>query len=178
LRDVFDVLIPKYAALHPSVHFELSEMVGSSYARQSVEPPPSGDGSYGPVGSSGGAIFADRTGFQRAMGNLLSNAGRHAKSQVTVNAVCGKELITVDVDDDGKGISECDRARVFEPFQRLDDGTNGHGVGLGLALVKRVVTQHGGIVEVLASPLGGCRIRTTWPIAPCDMENERPAASN
>jgi signal transduction histidine kinase len=185
LRDMFDVLIPKYAALHPPVHFELSEMVSSS----------------------GDAIFADRTGFQRAMGNLLSNAGRHAKSQVTVSVRLEKELekggrsllperpagcfaqktpdpflrnefVTVDVDDDGQGISECDRARVFEPFQRLDDGTNGHGVGLGLALVKRVVTQHGGIVEVLASPLGGCRIRTTWPIAPCDVENERPATSN
>ncbi len=58
-----------------------------------------------------------------------------------------------------------DRERVFEPFQRLDDGTNGHGVGLGLALVKRIVTQHGGKVEVLTSPLGGCRIRTTWPIS-------------
>ncbi|MBL7044879.1 MAG: HAMP domain-containing protein [Pirellulaceae bacterium] len=142
LRDMFDVLIPKYAALHPPVHFELSEMVSSS----------------------GDAIFADRTGFQRAMGNLLSNAGRHAKSQVTVSAACGNEFVTVDVDDDGQGIPECDRERVFEPFQRLDDGTNGHGVGLGLALVKRVVTQHGGVVEVLASPSGGCRVRTTWPL--------------
>jgi two-component system sensor histidine kinase RstB len=86
LRDMFDVLIPKYAAFYPSVDFKLSEMAGSSsYARQSVEPPPSGDGSYGPVGSSGGTVFADRRGFQRAMGNLLSNAGRHAKSQVTVS---------------------------------------------------------------------------------------------
>ncbi len=81
---MFDVLIPKYAALYPSVHFELSEMVGSS----------------------GGAIFADRTGFQRAMGNLLSNAGRHAKSQVTVTVASGNEFVTVDVDDDGKGIPE------------------------------------------------------------------------
>jgi two-component system sensor histidine kinase RstB len=142
LQEVFDSLIPKYSALYPSVRFELSEMVSSS----------------------GDAIFADRTGFQRAMGNLLSNAGRHAKSQVTVSAACGNEFVTVDVDDDGQGIPECDRERVFEPFQRLDDGTNGHGVGLGLALVKRVVTQHGGVVEVLASPSGGCRVRTTWPL--------------
>ena len=76
----------------------------------------------------------------------------------------GNEFVTVDIDDDGKGISESDRARVFEPFQRLDDATSGHGVGLGLALVKRIVTQHSGMVEVLTSPLGGCRIRTTWPI--------------
>lgn len=142
LRDMFDVLIPKYAALHPSVDFELTEMVSGS----------------------GVAIFADRTGFQRAMGNVLSNAGRHARSQVTVGVVCGNERVTLDVEDDGNGIPECDRERVFEPFQRLDDSMDGRGVGLGLALVKRVVTQHGGRVEALAGPLGGCRIRTTWPM--------------
>jgi signal transduction histidine kinase len=142
LLEVFDSLIPKYAALYPSVRFELSESIRRD--------------KHG--------VLAEHTGFQRAMGNLLSNAGRHARRQVTVDAVCGNELVTLDIDDDGLGIPECDRARVFEPFQRLDDGTNGHGVGLGLALVKRIVTQHGGMAEVLNSPLGGCRIRTTWPI--------------
>jgi two-component system sensor histidine kinase RstB len=141
LQDMSDVLIPKYAALYPSVRFELSEMVGSG----------------------GCALFVDRTGFQRAIGNLLSNAGRHAKSQVTVTVASGSEVVTVDVDDDGKGIPDCDRECVFEPFRRLDNGPTGQGVGLGLALVKRIVTQHGGKVVVLTSPLGGCRIRTTWP---------------
>lgn len=142
LQEMFNVLIPKYAALHPSVNFESNEMIRTGEV----------------------AILADRTGFQRAMGNLLSNAGRHAKSQVTVTVAPGEEFVSVDVDDDGKGIPESDRARVFEPFQRLDDSTDGRGVGLGLALVKRIVTQHGGMVEVLTSPLGGCRIRTTWPL--------------
>jgi two-component system sensor histidine kinase RstB len=141
LQDMLDVLIPKYAALHPSVHFELSENAGSQ--------------EY--------VIFAERTSFQRAIGNLLSNAGRYAQSQVTVTVDSGSTFVTVDVDDDGKGIPESERDRVLEPFQRLDDGTNGHGVGLGLALVKRIVTQHGGSIEVLTSPLGGCRLRTTWP---------------
>jgi signal transduction histidine kinase len=43
------------------------------------------------------------------------------------------------------------------------EGTGGHGVGLGLALVKGIVTRHGGTVTVLDSPLGGCRVRTVWP---------------
>ena len=150
IQDMFDVLIPKYVDLHPEVHFELSEAI-----RRDEDD-----------------ILVERIGFQRALGNLLSNAGRHARSQVTVSVDYGSQSITVNIDDDGKGVPESDRERVFEPFQRLDEGTNGGGVGLGLALVKRIVTRHGGKVEVLTSPLGGCRIRTTWPIG--NVEAGRP----
>ena len=69
----------------------------------------------------------------------------------------------VDVDDDGDGIPASAQERVFEPFARLKDSPNGGGVGLGLALVKRIVTRHGGSVEVLTGHLGGCKTRTTWP---------------
>lgn len=148
LQEMFDVLIPKYAALFPSVNFRPSEAI----RRDEND------------------VLAERVGFQRALGNLLSNAGRYAKSQVAVAVVAGDGFVTVDVDDDGMGIPDSDRERVFEPFQRLDDGTNGHGVGLGLALVKRIVTQHGGTAEVLASPLGGCRLRTTWPVGTVQTE--------
>jgi signal transduction histidine kinase len=82
---------------------------------------------------------------------------------VTVRAESVPGATIVDVDDDGDGIDEADRHRVLEPFVRLDDGTNGSGVGLGLALVNRIVAQHEGSVQVLDSPLGGCRVRTTWP---------------
>ena len=63
--------------------------------------------------------------------------------------------------------------RVFEPFVRLDDRTkrSGGGVGLGLALVQTIVTQQRGTVEVLTSPLGGCRIRTVWPRNESVLEN-------
>lgn len=142
LRAALDVLVPKNAALHPSVQFDVG----------------------GDIANDGPIITADRTGFQRVIGNLLSNAGQHAKNRVTVNAESDGASVIVDVDDDGGGIPDADRARVFEPFVRLEDDTNGHGAGLGLALVRRIVTQHGGTVEVLSSPLGGCRIRTTWPI--------------
>lgn len=141
LLDVLDVLIPKHAALYPSIQFEVSEEAGSD---ESI-------------------ILANRTGLQRAIGNLLSNAGRHAKGHVTISMERTDEATIVDIDDDGDGIPESDQERVFEPFVRLENASIGHGAGLGLALVKRIVTQHGGSVEVLTSPLGGCRIRTTWP---------------
>jgi signal transduction histidine kinase len=69
------------------------------------------------------------------------------------------------VDDDGPGIPEADRARVFERFTRLsssrsrDDG----GAGLGLALVRRVADQHGGTAGVERSPHGGARFEVRLP---------------
>jgi two-component system sensor histidine kinase RstB len=141
LRESLDVLVPKHASLHPSVIFELSDKIASDE----------------------NVVLVDRTGFQRALSNLLSNAGRYAKSRVKVDASSVGEFVVVDVDDDGSGIPEAERERVFEPFVRLENGSAQGGTGLGLALVKRIVTQHGGSVEVLTSPLGGCRIRTTWP---------------
>ena len=142
LHDSLGILIPKYAELHPQVQFDVSKSIAND----------------DPV------ISAERSGFQRVLGNLLGNAGRHAKTRVTVNAEVSDDIVTVDVDDDGNGISEPERERIFEPFVRLENSTNGNGVGLGLSLVKRILTQHGGGVEVLKSPLGGCRIRTIWPM--------------
>jgi two-component system sensor histidine kinase RstB len=140
LQDTFDDLIPKHAALHPAIQFDIDESIGEQ-----------------------GVVVADQAGFQRALGNLLSNAGRFANSRVIVKAATSNGSVTVDVDDDGGGIPDSDRERVFEPFVRLENGSNGRGAGLGLALVKRIVTQHGGSIDVRTSPLGGCRMRTSWP---------------
>jgi len=135
-------LIPKQVAVYPTIDFKVIE----------------------PQADEENLVFADRNGFQRVLGNLLSNAGRFAKRRVTIRTELTEFGKIVDVDDDGDGIPESDRSRVFEPFVRLGDGSNGRGVGLGLALVKRIVSQHNGRVDVLTSPDGGCRIRTTWPL--------------
>jgi two-component system, OmpR family, sensor histidine kinase RstB len=152
VQDVLDVLLPKYAVLHPSIDFRVTIQIEQDEK----------------------TAFVDRLGFHRVLGNLLSNAGRYAKSKVTIRAESIDGAIIIDVDDDGCGIPESERERVFEPFVRLDDCTseNNRGVGLGLALVKRIVTRHGGSVELLASPLGGCRARTVWP------DDRRVAASS
>ncbi len=139
LQMTLDALLPTHQALHPSIRFDVQNQFDK-------------DADF---------LFADRTGFQRAIGNLLSNAGRFASSQVTVHAEPNGEFVIVDVDDDGCGIPEAERDNVFEPFVRLEDESS--GVGLGLALVKRIMIQHRGSVEVHSSSLGGCRIRTKWP---------------
>lgn len=123
-------------------------------------------------------INADRNAFQRAIGNLLSNAGRYARNRVVVRVSPnadhrgkkdGRQSVLVEVEDDGPGIPVEDRKRVFEPFVRLKTDSNeendplrGAGVGLGLALVHRILEQHGGMVEVRDGSDGGCAVRTYW----------------
>jgi two-component system sensor kinase ParS len=105
--------------------------------------------------------------MSRALLNLVQNAVRYASQRVDIElkaTAAGYELL---VDDDGGGIAEADRERVFEPFIRLDEsrdrGTG--GAGLGLAIVKRVAANHGGTIEIQDSPLGGARFVLRWPRA-------------
>jgi signal transduction histidine kinase len=69
------------------------------------------------------------------------------------------------VDDDGPGIPPTDRDRVFERFTRLDDSRTRDqgGTGLGLAVVRSIVTRHGGRVWAERSPLGGARLTIVLP---------------
>ena len=71
----------------------------------------------------------------------------------------------IDVDDDGPGVPEAERERVFAPFRRLPNSPEGarKGHGLGLAIVRRIAESHAGRVEVSASPLGGARFQLWLP---------------
>lgn len=109
------------------------------------------------------SVVADRAGLVRAIGNLLSNASRFGRQRIIIETNVSPTGITIDIDDDGPGIPESDRERVFEPFVRLEETSR--GAGLGLALAKRIVANHSGTVTALESPLGGCRIHTFWPTA-------------
>ncbi len=67
------------------------------------------------------------------------------------------------VDDDGEGIPEGDRERIFEPFRRLDAAAGRAGTGLGLALVAQQVREHAATVRVETSPAGGARVVVGLP---------------
>ena len=76
--------------------------------------------------------------------------------------------VEVLVSDDGAGIPEADRARVFDRFTRLDEARDrdAGGSGLGLAIVRELVHQAGGDVSLTAGPTGGLEVRVTLPVAP------------
>ena len=99
-----------------------------------------------------------------AVSNLLVNACRYAKTIVRVGFSTESGLCSLFVEDDGEGIPEADCKTVFKAFTRLDSSRNRNtgGHGLGLAIVARIASLHGGSAWAEQSPLGGARIVMTW----------------
>ena len=101
----------------------------------------------------------------RMVSNLVDNAARHAATAVQLGLTTHDDEVRLTVDDDGPGIPSADRERVFERFVRLDTSrTRDHGgSGLGLAVVRSIVTHHRGHVRVEDSPTGGARFIVELP---------------
>jgi signal transduction histidine kinase len=115
----------------------------------------------------GTVVEGNRTQLRRAVGNVLDNAGRHARTTVRIAVHRRDDRIRVLVDDDGPGIAEADRERAFERFTRLDEHRArtrpGSGAGLGLSLVRRIAERHGGTATIDTAPLGGTRLVLDLP---------------
>lgn len=110
---------------------------------------------------------ADRRYLHRVLQNLAGNALRYAKSEIIISTWLKKGLVYISVEDDGEGIPEADREKVFIPFARLDDSRTraSGGYGLGLSIVSRITFWFNGHMQVDASPkLGGARFMMRWPI--------------
>lgn len=110
-------------------------------------------------------VLGDRQSLQHLARNLLDNAARHASARVAVSTHRDADSVVLRVDDDGPGIPEADRVRVFERFTRSDGGRSRDtgGAGLGLAVVERVARQHGGGACVKDAPSGGARLEIRLP---------------
>jgi signal transduction histidine kinase len=87
---------------------------------------------------------------------LLDNAQRHADSAVDVTVRREDDTVILEVLDDGEGIAEADRERVFQRFTRLDAARSrdAGGSGLGLALVRDIAAVHGGTITIEPSAHG------------------------
>jgi two-component system, OmpR family, sensor kinase len=98
--------------------------------------------------------------------NLVGNARRHACSLVRIAVLpTGRSWTRLVVEDDGPGIPEADRQRIFDRFLRLNPEAGG-GAGLGLPLVAALVQGRGGTVTVGSREGGGARFEVRWPTPP------------
>ncbi|HEV2270855.1 MAG TPA: ATP-binding protein [Steroidobacteraceae bacterium] len=110
-------------------------------------------------------VLCDIHFMESVLKNLLYNAIRYAKREVAVTFRRDVSRYELLVEDDGPGIPESDRERVFDSFVQLERDTNTKkkSYGLGLAIVKRAVEWHHGEVSIASSILGGARVCITWP---------------
>ncbi|MEV7494259.1 sensor histidine kinase [Streptomyces anulatus] len=111
------------------------------------------------AGAEGLTVWGNRGQLVGALGNLVENAVNYSPAHTRVGIAArrmsspGGDLIEIAVTDQGIGISEKDRERVFERFYRVDPARSRAtgGTGLGLAIVKHVAASHGGEVTVWSS---------------------------
>lgn len=110
-------------------------------------------------------VNGSRGQLARVIGNLLDNAQRHAESLVAVRVAADGSGVRVEVRDDGAGVPEEERERIFERFVRLDDARSRDdgGAGLGLAIARDVAARHGGTLTVHRAPEGGAAFRLWLP---------------
>lgn len=111
-----------------------------------------------------GAFRGEAQDLYELLGNLIDNAGKWARTRVVVDVQREGAQLCFTVDDDGPGIPEAQRERMFQRGVQLDEQRP--GAGLGLDIVRALAETYGGSVQALASPLGGARLHLCLPA--CD----------
>ncbi len=158
LADLLTLASIEEGKSRPDAVVDLADVVRHEAARPRRLPVAARCGQPALVRGSAGQLH-------RVVGNLVDSAARHAASVVELAVTGGGGRVVLTVDDDGPGVPEHDRERVFERFVRLDEARarDGGGTGLGLAVVGAAVVRHGGTVRVTDSPQGGSRFVVELP---------------
>ena len=121
-------------------------------------------------GDDGAVVMADRDRVLQVVSNLVGNALRYtpADGVVRVRVEAGEGEVCFTVSDQGPGIPEAERSRVWERFWQADRPGRG-GAGLGLPIVRGIVEAHGGRVWVESAPGGGATFGFALPAAPAPL---------
>jgi len=114
---------------------------------------------------SAGRVLGDEARLRRMVRNLVDNAMRHAASSVRFSLATVDDQVLLVVADDGSGVPEPERERIFERFIRLDEARtrDDGGSGLGLAIVRNIAEDHGGFAKVTQDEGGGARFEVRLP---------------
>jgi signal transduction histidine kinase len=110
------------------------------------------------------AVRVERQDLDEMIGNLVENAAKYGGGSVFVTVEDAGEMVAIIIEDDGRGIPEKDRARIFDRGVRLDSGKP--GTGLGMAIVRDVAEIYNGTIELDESEdMGGLLVRLSLPKA-------------
>jgi len=110
-------------------------------------------------------IEGDPLSLRRLVVNLVDNALKYGE-RARLRLKSGPHSCTLEIDDDGSGITEALQQRVFEPFFRAETSRNRDtgGIGLGLTTVRAIVLDHGGHVDLRNRKEGGLRVIVSLPL--------------
>lgn len=114
-------------------------------------------------------VLGDSMRIHQVISNLLANARTHTPEGTKISVKLASEVdgITIEVNDDGPGLSRQDQERIFERFYRADPArvrSGGEGTGLGLSIVDAVMRAHGGSVSVISELGHGATFKLFFPI--------------
>lgn len=142
--------------------FDLATMVREETSQRSADRVP-----VTVDAAEGLEVAGSRGQLARVLGNLLDNAQRHARISVTASVSRDGDVVVLAVADDGSGVPESERERIFERFVRLDDARarDDGGAGLGLAIARDVARRHGGTLTVGQATAGGALFELRLPAA-------------
>jgi two-component system osmolarity sensor histidine kinase EnvZ len=111
-------------------------------------------------------IFSGRKNLiKRCIANIINNSQKYSEN-ISITCKKIKETIQINIDDDGPGIADEHKEKVFRPFYRVDKSRSlkDSSVGLGLSIVEDIVNSHGGTVKLLNNPKGkGLRVSLSFP---------------
>ena len=112
-------------------------------------------------------VLGSASHLRRVIRNLIDNATEHARSRIDVSVGLAGDGVELRVTDDGPGIPAAERARVLEPFVRLDTARTRDtgGTGLGLAIVDEIIRSHKGGIALDATDPTGLTVTVRLPSA-------------
>lgn len=105
----------------------------------------------------------DAEAITKSVSNLLTNALKYAREEVTLSCRKQESVFEIMVRDDGSGVPDGEKTKIFEPFYQVP-GTNKQGTGIGLSLVKSIVEAHRGQIAVGDAQDGGAIFSITLPL--------------
>src|SRR5262249_31783415 len=109
-------------------------------------------------------FIGDEELLKRMLMNLVQNAVHHTRSGGAVSiSLSNGAAIAIDVTDEGPGIAEVDRERIFDRFVQLDQSRRGSGSGLGLPIARWIAEAHGGSLTLASTGGAGSIFRVVFP---------------